>query len=43
VFWGKLPEARYAALDAQYAKEQGALSEEITGLEAAALLMAANQ
>jgi hypothetical protein len=26
---GKLPEARYAALDAQYAKEQGALSEEI--------------
>jgi hypothetical protein len=32
---GKLPEARYAALDARYAKEQGALSEEITGLEAA--------
>jgi DNA invertase Pin-like site-specific DNA recombinase len=26
---GKLPEVRYAALDAQYAKEQGALSEEI--------------
>ena len=32
---GKLPEARYAVLDAQYAKEQGALSEEIAGLEAA--------
>ena len=32
---GKLPEARYAALDEQYAKEQGALSEEIAGLEAA--------
>jgi hypothetical protein len=32
---GKLPEARYAALDEQYAKEQGALSEEIKGLEAA--------
>jgi hypothetical protein len=30
---GKLPEARYAALDEQYAKEQGALSEEIKGLE----------
>lgn len=32
---GKLPEARYAALDAQYAKEQGELSEEIKALEAA--------
>ena len=32
---GKLPEARYAALDEQYAKEQGELSEEIKGLEAA--------
>lgn len=32
---GKLPEARYAALDEQYAKEQAALSEEIKGLEAA--------
>jgi site-specific DNA recombinase len=32
---GKLPEARYAALDEQYAKEQGALSDEIKGLEAA--------
>jgi predicted ATP-binding protein involved in virulence len=32
---GKLTEARYTALDAQYAKEQGALSEEIKGLEAA--------
>jgi len=32
---GKLPEARYAALDAQYAKEQGALSEEISEIEAA--------
>jgi hypothetical protein len=31
---GKLPEARYAALDAQYAKEQGELSAEIKGLEA---------
>jgi len=30
---GKLPEARYAALDEQYAKEQGALSKEITELE----------
>ena len=32
---GKLPDARYAALDEQYAKEQGALSDEIAGLEAA--------
>jgi len=32
---GKLPEARYAALDAQYAKEQEALSGEITELETA--------
>ena len=32
---GKLPESRYAALDEQYAKEQGALSDEIKGLEAA--------
>lgn len=32
---GKLPESRYAALDEQYAKEQGALSEEIKALEAA--------
>lgn len=32
---GKLPEARYAALDEQYAKEQAALSEEIKALEAA--------
>jgi site-specific DNA recombinase len=32
---GTLPEARYAALDAQYAKEQGALSGEIAELEAA--------
>ncbi|HFU3698118.1 TPA: recombinase family protein, partial [Streptococcus suis] len=32
---GKLPESRYAALDKQYAKEQGALSEEIKALEAA--------
>lgn len=32
---GKLPEARYAALDEQYAKEQDALSDEIKGLEAA--------
>lgn len=31
----KLPEARYAALDEQYAKEQGALAEEIAWLEAA--------
>jgi len=30
---GKLPEARYAALDEQYAKEQGALSSEITEIE----------
>jgi hypothetical protein len=30
---GKFPEARYAALDEQYAKEQGALSKEITELE----------
>ncbi len=26
---GKLPDARYAALDAQYAKEQGELASEI--------------
>ena len=32
---GKLPEARYAVLDEQYAKEQDALSEEIKGIEAA--------
>jgi hypothetical protein len=32
---GKLPESRYAALDEQYAKEQGALYEEIKGIEAA--------
>lgn len=32
---GKLPEARYTALDAQYAKEQGELAGEITGLETA--------
>jgi hypothetical protein len=32
---GKLPEARYAALDEQYAKEQGALSEEIKEIETA--------
>lgn len=32
---GRLPEARYAALDEQYAKEQGALSDEIKGLEVA--------
>jgi hypothetical protein len=30
---GKLPEARYAALDEQYAKEQNALSKEISELE----------
>ncbi len=30
---GKLPDARYAALDAQYAKEQDELSCEIAGLE----------
>ena len=30
---GKLPDARYAALDAQYAKEQDELSEEIDELE----------
>ena len=30
---GKLPELRYAALDEQYAKEQGALYEEIKGIE----------
>jgi DNA invertase Pin-like site-specific DNA recombinase len=30
---GKLPEARYTALDAQYAKEQGELAGEIAGLE----------
>lgn len=30
---GRLPDARYAALDAQYAKEQDALSAEITALE----------
>jgi hypothetical protein len=32
---GKLPQARYAALDEQYAKEQTALSKEISELEAA--------
>ena len=32
---GKLPDARYAALDAQYAKEQDELSNEIDGLEKA--------
>ena len=32
---GKLPEARYAALDGQYAKEQDALSKEIAEIEAA--------
>ena len=32
---GKLPDARYEALDAQYAKEQGALNAEITELEKA--------
>jgi hypothetical protein len=32
---GKLPEARYTALDQQYAKEQGVLTDEIEGLEAA--------
>lgn len=32
---GKLPESRYAALDEQYAKEQGALYEEIKGIETA--------
>ena len=31
----KLPDARYAALDAQYAKEQDALNAEITDLQAA--------
>ena len=30
---GKLPDARYAALDEQYAKEQTALSKEITEIE----------
>lgn len=30
---GRLPDARYAALDAQYAKEQEALSKEATELE----------
>lgn len=30
---GKLPESRYEVLDAQYAKEQAALSAEITSLE----------
>ena len=30
---GKLPDARYAALDAQYAKEQSKLSEEIAEIE----------
>ena len=30
---GRLPDARYAALDAQYTKEQDALSKEITELE----------
>lgn len=32
---GRLPDARYAALDAQYAKEQDELSGEIDGLETA--------
>ena len=32
---GKLPDARYAALDAQYAKEQNALSGEIAALQKA--------
>jgi DNA invertase Pin-like site-specific DNA recombinase len=32
---GKLPQARYAVLDAQYAKEQDALTDEIDELEAA--------
>lgn len=32
---GRLPDARYAALDAQYAKEQDELSGEIDGLEKA--------
>lgn len=32
---GKLPDSRYAALDAQYAKEQGELSDEVTELETA--------
>ncbi|MDD3339492.1 MAG: recombinase family protein [Lachnospiraceae bacterium] len=32
---GKLPDARYAALDAQYAKEQGELAAEISELEKA--------
>ena len=32
---GKLPDARYAALDAQYAKEQGELANEITEIEKA--------
>ena len=32
---GKLPDARYAALDAQYAKEQDALNDEIEELEKA--------
>ena len=32
---GKLPDSRYAALDAQYAKEQDGLSGEIDGLEKA--------
>ena len=32
---GKLPDARYAALDAQYAKEQDALNDEIAELEKA--------
>ena len=32
---GKLPDTRYAALDAQYAKEQDALSDEIAELEKA--------
>ena len=31
----KLPDARYAALDEQYAKEQGALSKEILEIETA--------
>ncbi len=32
---GKLPDARYAVLDAQYAKEQAALTAEIATLEKA--------
>ena len=36
---GKLPDARYEALDAQYAKEQDALHAEITELEKAVTAM----